>query len=1014
MRPARWATACALSLVTAAAAVLPGIAPAAAAPADDTLGVYTGTLDAAQFEKLRAAGIDPAEAAVTDAGGGKLSVETILGPRQAESLIAAGVPLAAKPATARKRAAAAPAVFRPYNTAGGIRDELAQAAAAHPRIAELETVGKSTRGVPIQAVKVTKGARSLADGRRPAVLYLGTQHAREWITPEMTRRLMHYFLDNYGKDATVTRLVDTTELWFLPVINVDGYDYTFTEGHRQWRKNLRDNNGDGQITAGDGVDINRNFPERWGYDDEGSSSDPASETYRGPKPASEPETKALDGLFRKVGFEFMINYHSAAELLLYGVGWQVDTPSPDDEIAVALAGDDAKPAVPGYDPDLSAELYPTNGETDGHAQVRYGTIGFTPEMSTCQTASALDPADQWDPAACESIFTFPDDEKLIQQEFAKNVPFALSVAQSAKDPADPVSTVGRTTPDLRTDPFTLSYGTSQQVAVTAKRELGPVTLHYSVNGSRARTVRAREWKGGERYGGELDKYFAEVRGTVPRQRSGDKVKVWFTAGRKTSASFTYTVASKIGGDVLVLAAEDVTGVSPAATDGAVTARYADEHVASLRKAGYRADVYDIDARGGVAPHPLGVLSHYRAVVWETGDDVIPRVTGQPAGTAARVAVQTELAVRDYLNEGGKLLYAGKNAGLAASGAAGTFSYKPEGPGECLDRADAACLPMVNDFEQYYLGAYSYIDGGGAGPDGSPYPVTGTAGKFQGFTAQPGAGHTAAFLATSSSLPPARFPQFASSKGALDWQLPGAQPYDPFEGSWYLWSGQADASYKRLTRTVDLTGATAGHLKFATSFDTEANWDYLFVEAHEAGTDTWTTLPDAGGLTTTATGDSCAGGVVELHPFLAHYQGADCSPTGTTGTWNAASGNSGGWKQFDADLSAYAGKQVEVSITYMSDWGTQGLGVFLDDVRVEVGGATAAQTGFETDLGGWTVAGAPAGSQGNTSDWARSQSAFDMGAAISTTDTVYLGFGLETLTPAARDDLVRRSLKHLLR
>ena len=179
---------------------------------------------------------------------------------------------------------------------------------------------------------------------------MSAQHAREWITVEMTRRLLHHVLDNYGKDPAITTLVNQTELWFVPVANPDGYDYTFTEGNRLWRKNLRDNNGDGQITAIDGVDPNRNYSYKWGWDNEGSSPDPSSETYRGPAPNSEPETKALDGLFRRIGFEFFINYHSAAELLLYGVGWQVSTPTPDDEIYKAMAGDDADPAVPGLRP----------------------------------------------------------------------------------------------------------------------------------------------------------------------------------------------------------------------------------------------------------------------------------------------------------------------------------------------------------------------------------------------------------------------------------------------------------------------------------------------------------------------------------------------------------------------------------------------------------------------------------------------------------------------------------------
>ena len=154
---------------------------------------------------------------------------------------------------------------------------------ALPELTKLVTIGRTVQGQPILAVKVTKNAKQVA-GRHPPVRRstCGAQHAREWITPgddppadaPRARRLRH----RPGHH----QLVNTTELWFLPVANPDGYDYTFTEGNRLWRKNLRDNNGDGQITAGDGVDPNRNFAYKWGYDNEGSSPDPASDTYRGP------------------------------------------------------------------------------------------------------------------------------------------------------------------------------------------------------------------------------------------------------------------------------------------------------------------------------------------------------------------------------------------------------------------------------------------------------------------------------------------------------------------------------------------------------------------------------------------------------------------------------------------------------------------------------------------------------------------------------------------------------------
>ncbi len=192
---------------------------------------------------------------------------------------------------------------------------------------------------------------------------------------------------------------------------------------------------------------------------------------------------------KRVRFEFQINYHSAAELLLYGVGWQVATPTPDDAIYEALAGDDANPAVPGYDPDIAAELYTTNGETTEHAHNTYGTLAFTPEMSTCETASAVDPDDAFDPADCDSGFNFPDSEALIQAEFEKNIPFALSVAKSAQDPSNPVSSLGLTAPDFQVHSFAVSYGDPQPVGVVARRDLRDLTMHYSINGGRTRIGR---------------------------------------------------------------------------------------------------------------------------------------------------------------------------------------------------------------------------------------------------------------------------------------------------------------------------------------------------------------------------------------------------------------------------------------------------------------------------------------------------------------------------------------------
>ncbi len=807
------------------------------------------------------------------------------------------------------------------------------------------------------------------------MVFQATQHAREWITTENVRRQLNYFLDNYGTDPEITKIVDTTDVWFIPVVNVDGYNLTFEPDFRLWRKNARDNNGDGVIEPGDGVDLNRNFSYKWGYDNEGSSPSPDGETYRGTAPNSEPETQMQDTFVKKLKPKYMINYHSAAELLLYGVGWQTHTPSPDDHVYKALVGTPADPAVPGYEPELSAQLYTTNGETDGHMANNYDTLTITPEMSTCDTASNIDPDDQWEPEDCQSVFNFPDDEELIQDEFEKNLPLALATAKSAQTPDTPVSVTGLTTPDLVPHTFSTSAGSTQPVAVEARRSLQALHLEYSINGGHSRRVSTKEWDGGEKFGDEGKSYYAEYRGTVKGAEPGDEVEVWFSARkdgeRVYSEHFTYTVADDIGGDVLVLSAEDVTGISP--VQGVTAAKYSQAYTKALTAAGYSSDVYDVDTHGRTAPDALGVLSHYKAVVWETGDDIITRAVGQAGGTAAKLSLDVETAVRSYLNEGGKLLYTGKYAGYA-SGADGSYYFEPDVPAEpeCAAPSDE-CLPLFNDFLQYYLGAFSYVDGGGSDADGAPYPVKGAAGTFDGFTSTLNGGnsannqnHTASFLSTSSFLSKEQFPQFASS-APIKWDRPGGAPFDPRTGSWYLYSGQSDNSYKRLTRTVDLTGQTTGNLTFQTSYETEGDWDFVAVEAHTVGQDDWTTLPDANGHTSSSTGESCTYWN-SIHPFIDHYQGANCSSTGTTGTWNAASGKSNGWQEWSVDLSAYAGKQVELSISYISDGGVQGIGTFVDDVTVTTGGTTVSDTSFETDLGGWTVAGPPTGSPVAVTDW----------------------------------------------
>jgi hypothetical protein len=139
----------------------------------------------------------------------------------------------------------------------------------------------------------------------------------------------------------------------------------------------------------------------------------------------------------------------------------------------------------------------------------------------------------------------------------------------------------------------------------------------------------------------------------------------------------------------------------------------------------------------------------------------------------------------------------------------------------------------------------------------------------------------------------------------------------------------------------------------------------------------------------------------------------CDPHGTTGDWNAATGNSGGYKTWDIDLSGFAGEQVEVSISVATDPFVQGLGTFVDDTQVLADGAEVAATSFETDQGGWTVGGPPEGSVPNPNNWTRTKALVEESAAVATPDTLYYGFGFEGVRGVAnRDALMKSAMQYL--
>jgi hypothetical protein len=103
----------------------------------------------------------------------------------------------------------------------------------------------------------------------------------------------------------------------------------------------------------------------------------------------------------------------------------------------------------------------------------------------------------------------------------------------------------------------------------------------------------------------------------------------------------------------------------------------------------------------------------------------------------------------------------------------------------------------------------------------------------------------------------------------------------------------------------------------------------------------------------------------------------------------------------------------VSISYVSDWATQGLGVFVDDINVSTGEGT---TSFESGNDGWQTPDAPAGSAANFNTWEiTSAGGFPEGAVIAGPNSLLWGFGLEGVTDeSVRDALMGRAIAYLRR
>ena len=272
-----------------------------------------------------------------------------------------------------------------FYTLGEVIAELDTMRMLYPNlITQKDSIGTTIEDRPVYVVKISDNPET--DESEPGVLYTALHHARE---PESMMQLiyfMYYLLENYNTDPSVQFLVDNRELYFIPIVNPDGYEYnrqTNPDGGGFWRKNRR------KIGSDFGVDLNRNYGPTtyWNATNGGSSLSSNSETYRGTAPFSEPETQNIRDFLTGKGIKNALNYHTYGNYLIYPYG-ALEIETPDSLIYRELASDMTRYNNYTHGTDQQTVGYSTRGNSDdyfydGDVSLNGGKIfAMTPEVGS--------------------------------------------------------------------------------------------------------------------------------------------------------------------------------------------------------------------------------------------------------------------------------------------------------------------------------------------------------------------------------------------------------------------------------------------------------------------------------------------------------------------------------------------------------------------------------------------------------------------------------------------------------
>ncbi len=300
------------------------------------------------------------------------TAELVVSQKQYDQLIEEGFELRIKALASEQRK---PDDFLTNEETWDLLDSLSK---SFPDLCYFDTVGYSQRyDKPIVCIKISDNVT--IDEDEPGALFNGMVHAREPMGNAIILYTIKWLLNNYNSNPEATRYVNDYQIYFVPIVNPDGwwYIYDYYQSSPWWRKNMRDNytNGGNFSRNDDGVDLNRNFNWHWGGAGESS---PSNWQYYGTGGNSESELKALDIAAERSRAIVGISYHSYGPYIMYPYSYNGKT-TPDNKLIVEMAYDLTDRIGSWYQ---SPKRLGGAGQGSDFLYGKHGIIDFTVETAT--------------------------------------------------------------------------------------------------------------------------------------------------------------------------------------------------------------------------------------------------------------------------------------------------------------------------------------------------------------------------------------------------------------------------------------------------------------------------------------------------------------------------------------------------------------------------------------------------------------------------------------------------------